>query len=215
MPDWLTVLGLVEPKDADWGRVRAEQINVIQKLAPVRLITNLLGIACIVAVLMKKVPMLHLGLWAVGLGMVATLSAFHKLRYRTWQYQTATLKELHRETLWSTAIGLGWAALPFYFGKFCGPAELMLIWAVVTTMMAAAAFGMSAAPLATGFYLFVLGAAVSTMVWNLHLPWVAATGALFTVGITGCMLYAGRTFIIHEAAGLALAEKTEIGRAHV
>jgi diguanylate cyclase (GGDEF)-like protein len=210
VPDWRTVLGLVEPKDADWGRVRAEQINVIQRLAPVRLVTNLIGIACIFAVLMKKVPMFHLGAWALGLASLAAFSAFHKLRHRTWQYQTATLRELHRETLWSTAIAIGWSALPLLFGKYCGPSELMLIWAAVTTMMAAAAFGMSAAPLATTFYLVVLGSAVSTMAWQLHLPWVAATGGFFTFGLTGCCLYAGRTFVIHEAAGLALAEKTEV-----
>ena len=210
VPDWRTVLGLVEPKDADWGRVRAEQINVIQKLAPVRLVTNLLGIACVVAVLLKKAPPIQLGGWALGLGLLAAFSAFHKLRHRTWQYQTATLRELHRETLLSTAIAIGWGILPLVFGKYCGPSELMLVWAAVTTMMAAAAFGMSAAPLATAFYLIVLGGSVSTMAWSLHLPWVAATGALFTFGLTGCCLYAGRTFVIHEAAGLALAEKTEV-----
>ncbi len=210
VPDWRTVLGLVEPKDADWGRVRAEQINVIQKLAPVRLITNLLGIACVVAVLLKKAPPIQLGGWALGLGLLAAFSAFHKLRHRTWQYQTATLRELHRETLLSTAIAIGWGILPLAFGKYCGPSELMLVWAAVTTMMAAAAFGMSAAPLATAFYLMVLGASVTAMAWSLHLPWVAATGTFFTLGLTGCCLYAGRTFVIHEAAGLALAEKTEV-----
>ena len=149
VPDWRTVLGLVEPKDADWGRVRAEQINRIQRLAPIRLVTNLIAIMCIVTVLIKKVPLLNLGSWAVALALLATLSAFHKLRHRTWQYQTATLRELHRETLWSTAIGIGWGMVPLLFGKYCGQSELMLVWAAVTTMMAAAAFGMSAAPLTT------------------------------------------------------------------
>ena len=210
MPDWRTVLGLVEPKDADWGRVRAEQINVFQRLAPVRLVTNLLGIACVVVVLMKKSPIVPLTGWAVSLGLLACFSAFHKLRNRTWQYQTATLRELHRETFWSIAIGLAWGTLPLMFGKYCGPTELMLIWAAITTIMAGAAFGMSAAPLATTFFLAIVGASVSTMAWMLHLPWVAATGSVFTLGLTGCCLYAGRTFVIHEAAGLALAEKTEV-----
>ncbi len=210
VPDWRTVLGLIEPKDVDWGRVRAEQINVIQKLAPIRLITNILGVCGVVAVLHKKAPTLELGVWALTIILLAAFSAFHKLRNRTWQYQTATLTELHRETLWSTAIAVAWGALPLLFGKYCGPSELMMVWTAVTTMMAAAAFGMSAAPLATAFYLIVLGTAMSMMAWNLHLPWVATTGGLFTFGLTGCCLFAGRTFVIHEAAGLALAEKTEV-----
>jgi diguanylate cyclase (GGDEF)-like protein len=210
IPDWRTVLGLVEPKDADWGRVRAEQINVIQKLAPLRLIVNLIGIVGVVAVLFKKVPTWQLSAWAIGLAALAAVSAFHKLRNRTWQYQTATLSELHRETLWSSAIAVGWGAAPVLFGKYCGPAELMLVWAAVTTMMAAAAFGLSAAPLATAFYLIILGASLSVMAYGLGLIWVAVTAAVFAVGLTGCSLFAGRTFVIHEAAGLALAEKNEV-----
>ena len=85
VPDWRTVLGLIEPKDADWGRVRAEQINVIQKLAPVRLATNLTVLACIFAVLRDKAPMLLLLAWTLGLGGLALLSAFNKLRHRRWQ----------------------------------------------------------------------------------------------------------------------------------
>ena len=210
VPDWRTVLGLAEPKDADWGRVRAEQINVIQRLAPLRLIVNLLVITGVTMALYQRVPVLLLGTWAVGLALLSASSAFHKIRNRSWRQQTATLRELHRETLWSTAIAIGWSFAPLAFGKYCSPAELMLVWAAVTTMMAAAAFGLSAAPLATAFYLLVLGTSVSVMAWNLHLPLVAGAGALFSIGLTGCALFAGRTFVIHEAAGLALAEKTEV-----
>ena len=210
MPDWLAVLGLGEPKDADWGRVRAEQINVIQRLAPLRLLVNLLGIGALTAVLFNHVPHLHLITWAGGLGALAALSTYRKLGHRTWRHQTATLGELHHETAWSTTIALGWGIAPMLFGKYCGAPELMLLWVVITSMMAAAAFGLSAAPLATAFYLLVLGSGLSVMAWTLHLPWVAATGAGFAFGLTGASLFAGRTFVIHEAAGLALAEKTEV-----
>ena len=82
VPDWRTVLGLVEPKDADWGRVRAEQINRIQRLAPVRLATNLVAIVSMVAVLIKKVPPISLATWAGCLTLLAMLSAFHSQQGR-------------------------------------------------------------------------------------------------------------------------------------
>ena len=210
VPDWRTVLGLTEPKDADWGRVRAKQINEIQRLAPLRLCVNLIGIAGIVAVLFEKVPLLLLLSWAALVGGIALLSAFRKLRNRTWEYQTATLIELHRETLWSTAMASAWSIAPMLFAQYCGLGELMLLWAAVTSMMAAAAFVMSAAPLATSFYLVVLGSALTWMAHIMGLTWVAGTAAMFSAGLTGASLFAGRTFVIHEAAGLALAEKTEV-----
>ncbi len=210
MPDWRAVLGLVEPRDADWGRVRAEQINVIQRLAPLRLIVNLLAIGGLVTVLHDHVPTTMLAIWSVGLGMVVVLSTFRKFRDRSWRLQTATIGELHSETLWSTILALGWGAAPLLFGRYCNPGELILMWSAITAIMAGTAFGLSAAPLATSFYLLILGSALSWMAWSLNLPWVAGTGAVFTAGLTGACLFAGRTFVIHEAAGLALAEKTEV-----
>ena len=210
MPDWRAVLGLVEPKDADWGRVRAEQINVIQRLAPLRLAIHLLGVGGMVAALFRHTPHTYLFAWAGALVALILLSTVRKIGHSGWKYQTATLGEFHRETLWATALATGWGAAPILFGRYCDPSELMLVWVTVTSMMAAAAFGLSAAPLATSFYVFVLGAGLSTMAWMLHLPVVAAAGGLFALGLTGASLFAGRTFVIHEAAGLALAEKTEV-----
>jgi diguanylate cyclase (GGDEF)-like protein len=210
VPDWRTVLGLIEPKEADWGRVRAAQINIIQRLSPLRLGVNLVAIASVVIILLGKMPTVDLVSWAVAMGAIAALSAYQKLRNRTWQYQTATLTELHRETLWSTSVGLGWAAAPLLFGRYCGPAELMLLWAASTSLMAAAAFSLSAVPLATCFYLMVIGASLTLTTWLIGLPIVAGAAAAYTIGMTGACLVAGRSFVIHESAGLALAEKNEV-----
>ncbi len=210
IPDWRTVLGLIEPVEADWGRVRAAQINVIQRLAPLRLLINYLAIGGVAFVLSPRVPLTHLIGWAILLGGGSALSAYHKLRNRSWMYQTATLTELHRETLWSTVVGIGWGAAPLLFAPYCAPSQLMLIWGASTAMMAAAAFSLSAVPLATSFYLLVVGASLSLSMWLIGLPLVAGVGAVFTVGMTGACLFAGRTFVIHESAGLALAEKNEV-----
>ena len=210
VPDWRTVLGLIEPKEADWGRVRAAQINIIQRLAPLRLATNLAAVAGIASVLFGKMPTLHLIAWALVACGVSALSTYQKLRNRNWQYQTATLQELHRETLWSTAMGLVWAAAPLLFGRYCGPAELMLLWATSTALMAGAAFSLSAIPLATSFYVMVMGTSIGVMTWLIGLPVVAIVAAGYTVGLVAACLIAGRSFVIHESAGLALAEKNEV-----
>jgi len=210
IPDWRIVLGLTEPKDADWGLVRAAQINVIQKLAPLRLAVNLLSIGGIVTILWGRAPTWWLAAWALALGSAASFSAFQKLRNRSWQYQTATLTELHRETLWSTAVAVGWAAAPLLFARYCGPGELMLIWGSSVALMAASAFSLSAVPLATCFYLLVIGSSLTLTMWQLHLPLVSGCAALFTLGMMGACLVAGRSFVIHESAGLALAEKNEV-----
>ena len=210
MPDWRTTLGLSDPKDADWGRVRAAQINVIHKAAPLRVGANLLGIGLVGIVLYRHVPLLFLSLWAIFLIGVVAFSSLNTMRRGGWQYQTATLSELHRETLWSTLVGLGWGSAPLLFGRYCGPSELLLLWAACTTMMAAAAFALSAVPLATGSYLLTLGASLTLAMYLLGYPVVAVVAGAFSIGLAGSSLFAGRTFVVHEAAGLALAEKNEV-----
>jgi len=210
MPDWRTVLGLTEPRDVDWGRVRAAQINVIRRLAPVRLIVSLLGISGVVVMLRDSAPNAQLYLWAGLSGLIAVLMGYGKLKNREWQAQTATQSELHRETLWSTIVGLSWGAAPLLFGRYCGPAELLMIWAASTAMMASAAFGLSALPLATCFYLVVMGTSLGLSMYGIGMTMVASIAGLFAIGLTAACLVAGRTFIIHESAELQLAEKNEV-----
>ena len=201
---------MVEPQDSDWGRVRAAQINVIQRLAPIRVVVNLLAIGSMVYLLRKHVPLPLLAGWAAALALVVAFTASRNMRNRSWMYQTATLGELHRETLWSALVGLGWGAAALLFSKYSSPSQLMLIWSFSTALMAAAAFSMSAIPLATCFYILMIGLCISTAMWMIGLGGVAVCGGVYTVGMVGACLFAGRSFVIHESAGLALAEKNEV-----
>jgi diguanylate cyclase (GGDEF)-like protein len=210
MPDWRTTLGLAQPKDADWGRVRAAQINVIQRLAPLRLAMNILSIGAIAMVMVPRVPAMILWPWAAILTIAVTLSAYNKIRNRGWLYQTATLPELHRETVWATIIGLCWGSAPLLFGQYCGTAELLLLWVACVAIMAGAAFALSAIPLATAAFLLAIGTCLTLAMHWLHFDVVAVTAAAFTIGMTAACVYSGRSFVLHEAAGLALAEKNEV-----
>jgi diguanylate cyclase (GGDEF)-like protein len=210
VPDWRTVLGLTEPNEFDWGRVRAAQVNVTRRLAPLRLAISLLGIAVLIGMFRGHAPSLLLYGWGGLCSTVALLMAHGQLRNRKWQVQTATQSELHRETLWSTLVAVSWGAAPLLFSRYCSPADLLLMWAVCTTLVAATAFGLSVLPLATGFYIVVMTTCLALGMWSIGLTWVAYVAAVFGTLMTLACLSAGRTFIIHASAGLALAEKNEV-----
>ncbi|MBA3896473.1 MAG: EAL domain-containing protein [Sphingomonadaceae bacterium] len=210
LPDWGTVLGITQPRDVDWGGVRAAQINVIRRLAPLRFVSSLLGIAALVFILRGRAPTFELYGWGLLSAFIAALVVHGKLRNSKWEIQTATQAEFHRETIWSTCVGISWGAAPLLFGRYCGPSELLVIWAACTVLMAAAAFALSALPLATCFYLIVMGASLALTMWQLHYDLVAVIAAIFAVGLSGACLIAGRNYILHEAAELALAEKNEV-----
>ena len=209
-PDWRVVLGLSDPKDADWGRVRAAQINVVRRLSPIRLAVTLCGLVCVIATLRDNAPYLMLSGWAVCVSLVSMFMLRAKLRQGGWQVQTATQSELHRETLASTFSGVIWGAVPLLFARFAGPADLLMIWAIALALMAGGAFGLSALPLATTFFLLTIGSCLSLAMFQLGLVWIAGVAAIFTVGLSIAVLFAGRTFVIHESSELQLAEKNEV-----
>jgi len=210
VPDWSIVLGLTEPKDADWGRVRAAQLNLIRRLSPVRLAATLFGLGCILATLRDNVPHWLLLGWSAFVVVVSMLIIRAKLRQGGWQVQTATQSELHRETLMSTLSAVAWGAVPLLFARYADPADLLMIWAMCMVMMAAGAFGMSALPLATSFFLVTVGVSLSLGMYQVGFVWVALVAITFTICLTAACLFAGRTFVIHESSELLLAEKNEV-----
>ncbi len=208
--DWSTVLGLKEPNAFDWGRVRGAQLNVVHQLASARLIVSLAAIAVIVAAVIGRAPALYVYGWTIGCGTLVALAGYPKMRHRGFTVQTATRAELQQETVWSTMMGIGWGAAFILFSPHAAPGELLILWAVMTAIMAGCAFALSAIPLATSAFLLIVGSSVAYAMWQLDLKLVSGIAALFAGGFVGACLQAGRTFVLHESAGLALAEKTEV-----
>ena len=208
--DWSTVLGLTEPNAVDWGRVRGAQLNVVHQLAAARVVVSLLAIATIVLAVTGHVPMLHLYAWALGSGTLVALTGYPKLRHRRFTVQTATRAELQYETIWSSLMALSWGIAFNLFAPHATPPQLLILWAVMMALMAGCAFALSAIPLATSAFLLIVGSSVAYAMWHLDLRIVSGIAALFAGGFVGACLHAGRTFVIHESAELALAEKTEV-----
>jgi len=208
--DWLAVLGLREPKDLEWGRVRGAQLNVAHGLAPVRTFVSLLGIACVVFAMTGRAPMILTYGWAIGLGILVALITYSKLKTRGFVVQTATRAELQGETLWSALSGLGWGAGFILFAPYADPATLLILWALMTALMAGSAFALSSLPLATSAFLAFVGGSVAAAMYLQGYNVVAGIAVLFTGGFIGACLIAGRDFVLHEAASLTLAEKNEV-----
>jgi diguanylate cyclase (GGDEF)-like protein len=208
--DWRTILGLSEPKDVDWGQVRAAQLNVVREFAITRLVMNVLAACIIVGMLHKTANAVLLYGWFASIITLLLYIVLPKLKQGRWEIATATPGELHRETFNSVLVGLGWAAAPILLGKGTGPAEMIGLWAIATALMGGATFSMSAVPLATSFFLLLVGLGLTGWMWMIHYPLLAITAMASAVAQAGACLALGRTFVLHKAAELALAEKNEM-----
>ena len=206
----MTVLGLNEPPQFDWHRVRGAQLNLVHRLAPARLVVSLLGMACVVLAMAGTAPMLYLYGWALGCAILIALAGYPKLKHRGLVIQTATRAELQGETMWSALMGITWGSAFVLFAPFAGPSQLLLLWALMTALMAGSAFALSAVPLATSVFLLLVGGSVAYAAFAQGLELVAGIAIVFSGGFVGACLMAGRDFVIHESAEQVLAEKNEV-----
>ncbi len=210
VPRWSVVLGFSEPKTADWGRVRAAQLDIVRRLSPARFAASLFGLVCIVTTLRGSAPYWMLLSWAgILLGAIVPI-ALAGLRQPRPHVQSASQAALYHETLMAAPLAIAWAAAPLLFGRYADTADLLMIWAICLAMITAAAFGMAALPLASAFFLMTVGLSLALSMYLLGFGWIALVAITFTVGLVVACLYAARTFIIHESSELQLAEKNEV-----
>lgn len=203
------MLGLNNAGGADWGRVRAAQLNAIRKLAPMRIVVTAMGVAAVCGGLRGHVSNWLLAGWALAVTIIAGHSFYRKLREGRWQIGSASLRELHVESIWATSMALTWASAPLLLVPD-NAIDLMIVWVVCTTMMSGAAMGLAVLPLATMSYQLIVGGSLAWATWRLGEPLVATIASLYAIGMALASLSSGRSFVMHEAAQLQLDEKNEV-----
>ncbi len=209
-PGWMTILGLRDPGGEDWARVRATQINAIADISIVRLAISIMAGCLIVATLGKTTsPSLLFG-WFALIVIVSGLLALPNLRKRNAPMVSATVFELHRESLSLMAAAVCWTALPIVLGINGGQEQVLTVWSVATALMGMATFALSAAPLATAGFLSIVGGGLGWMMYKLGMPMVGLTAVAYTVALISACLVSGRTLLLHKFNELALREKSEV-----
>ncbi len=207
---WGIILGLTDPGTAEWSRVRAEQINMLRDFALVRLAFSVMAGCVVVATLGSSTsPVMLLG-WFAAVILVSGGLALPHIGKKSSPKITATLADLHVETLSLSVAGIAWTALPFALGLSGGREQMVTVWTVATALMGCAAFAFSAAPLAAGAFVMIMGAGLAWMMYQIGLPLIALTAAAYAVALTAASLINGRTIIMHRFGRFALKEKSEV-----
>jgi hypothetical protein len=132
---WATILGLVDPGTPEWGRVRAEQVNILRSFAMVRLAFSIMAGCVVVATVgSTSSPWLLMG-WFAAVMIVSGVLAWPHLRNQTGPRISATVGDLHRETLSLALAGVAWTALPIALGISGQDGQLLTVWTVATALM--------------------------------------------------------------------------------
>jgi diguanylate cyclase (GGDEF)-like protein/PAS domain S-box-containing protein len=208
--NWLHVLGLAELDGAEWGRVRGAQITAVRRFALARLFVSVFAAIGIFLALRGKFAGYQLITWFGSATVLALALAVPQLRQREFPRMTATRGELHGESLSLFAASLCWAAPLFLFGPKVGPFEVLLLWAVTSSLMAGVSFTLARAPLAAALFIAIVGSALTHMVSHVGSPMITMVTAVYSAALLVGTLDNGRDFAKHVYAELTLKEKNEM-----
>ena len=209
-PGWLTILGLRNPGGDDWARVRGAQVNMITDLAMVRLVVSVLAGCVIVSTLAPTTSTTLLLGWFSAVAIVSGLLAIPNLRQRQSPMITATMFELHRESLSLMVAAICWTALPLVLGLRGGADQVLTVWTVATALMGTATFALSSVPLATAGFIAIVGGGLAWMMHKLGMELIACTAVAYSISLIMACVLNGRTLVLHKFNQLALREKSEV-----
>ncbi len=208
--DWLTILGLRDATGADWGRVRAFQINLMGELSLFRLaLSVVVGGIAVAATRSDPSAGLVLG-WYGMIIVLSVLLASPRLRGNKPTLVTASRADLNRASSGILVAALGWSALPLGLGIYGNAGPALIVWTVCTAMMSGATFAFSAVPLFSAGFIAIVGISLAVMAYLLGMPFVSAIALIYMLGLITACLRSGRTHLLNTFNEFALQEKSEV-----
>ena len=207
--DTRSLIGLREGVNrAEWGRIRATQLNAGRQLALLWLAANLVAGALTLSVLAAVVPTMHLAGWGALLTVIAVTVAFRRLSVRPVEGGVASLRDIRDTALEGVALASVWSIPPLLFAIGDGTPVYALLM-ILSVLMTAAAFAMAPLVLATLVFLAVVGLSLAVTL-AVDMAWTASAATVFLTALLMVTCFTrARALVTIRAAELALAERDD------
>ena len=206
----MAVLGLADPADGDWARLRGLQYSSLARATQLRVIANVIAAIAAIKVYYGAV---HIGLllvWALVLGgslvhgarIDRTLSDVDRRRIGRDEVQQQTYSAIGNALVWTVPL--------IAFAPFGDAAQRLELWAVMAMLMTASAVLLSAVPLANVVFAGIIGVAALGSFGYAQSYEMAVVTVLFGLVVTLGSIENARSFLTARIAESAMAEKNEV-----
>jgi diguanylate cyclase (GGDEF)-like protein/PAS domain S-box-containing protein len=204
------LLGLKEPGQGNWARIRGLQYAGLHKLSLSRSIGHAMAAIIAVGIFFGKAPLYLLLPW-IGLVMAAQWNASRIDRsLADADSRSISRAEFKHHALGVAGAGAAWAAALLVFPMFGGAADHIALWCIVSMLIAGSALAMSPAPMATLVFGGVAGiAGIASFAWHLEIIFAIIAFAFTTICCAGA-LNVSRTYLASQIAEAGVAEKSEV-----
>jgi diguanylate cyclase (GGDEF)-like protein/PAS domain S-box-containing protein len=204
------LLGLANPDDVDWARLRGIQYAGLGKVSRQRIFAHLIAAIATVCVFVQTVNIVLLGAWVAVLAATLWYGARYERALIDADRRRMSRGEINQHTLSSAVNALVWSVPIVLFTYFSGPVQRIELWTVLSLLMVVSAIVLPAVPLTTLLFSCIVGIAagveflvVGDWIMVLLVPVNVAVVALGAIEST-------RTFLLAKVAEAGAAEKSEV-----
>ena len=204
------VLGLSDPAEGDWGRLRGLQYSSLARHTGARMLAHLLGALLVVQTYSRSVNLLVLVGWTALLVGVQIYGARFDRSLEDADRRRMTRQETHYQTIATVAAALVWTIPMLAFSHFGDDAQRLTLWTIMAMLIAGTAVAFAAVPLGTVLFAAILGVAgMATFAWYGQVVAVAIA-CTFAIIVSVGSIESARTFLGGKMAEAGVAEKSEV-----
>ena len=206
----MAVLGLTNPSESDWGRLRGLQYSSLARATMTRIFAHSIAALAVLRLYFDTVHIAVLLGWMAALG----LSLYHGSKIdkglRDTDRRRITSGEVNRQTFSSIANALIWVTPMAAFAPFGGPTAQLELWAVCAMLMTASAVLLPAVPLSNLLFAgLVGGSALISFLFKQSYEMALLSLTFLVVVVLGAVENA-RSFLTARIAESGMAEKSEV-----
>ena len=206
----LQVLGLRDPDEGDWSRLRTLQYCELHRVSLIRVAAH--GVCALMAFMLYfgHVATWELCLWLGGV-VVAVLNVGRLDRgFADVERRGVLRADFNRHALAVGFCALPWVVALLFFTPLATPAEHYALWALSAMMIAGSAASMTSTPVSTVVFDLLVGAAAAASFVVMG-DWAFAVASLaYSICIVGAALRAARTYLSARIAEAGVVEKDEV-----
>ncbi|WP_298284651.1 bifunctional diguanylate cyclase/phosphodiesterase [Novosphingobium sp.] len=206
----LAVIGLREPAEGDWGRLRGLQYSSLARSTFARLFGHALaGLLVIQTYAYLVNPAILVGWMTLLIGTLIYGARYDRSLIDA-DRRRVSRQEMHRQTVSSLAVAAVWAIPMLAFSAFGDAEHRMTLWTVLAMLMTGMAVTFAALPIATVMFSGVVGlSAIVTFLWWGQYTAAGVSAAFIAIVSVGA-IEAARSFLGARVAEAGMAEKAEV-----
>ncbi|MCB2061341.1 MAG: EAL domain-containing protein, partial [Novosphingobium sp.] len=206
----MAVLGLTDPGDGDWARLRGLQYASLAKASIARIATH--GIAALAAagLFLGHIHFVALLAWLAALAVSLSYSSRIDATLIDADRRSMSPDEVKRQTVSAIFNALVWVVPTALFSLFVDVETQLKLWTVLAMLMAASAILLPGVPLGTLMFTGIVGGAAAIEFLFVGLYYMTVAVLAFSVTISAGAIEAARRYLQTKIAEAGIIEKNEV-----